>query len=41
MKRNKREIEVKLVRDENVNQFYDPSRMNNGGGYYQPCTKRE
>lgn len=37
----RRQIEIKLVKDENVNQFYDTERMNNGGGYFQPCTERE
>ena len=37
----RKEIEINLIKDKNVNQFYDPARMNNGGGYYQPCKKYE
>lgn len=36
----RREIEIIIVEDKNVNQFYDPSRMNNGGGVLSALYKK-
>lgn len=29
--------ELKIIKKEQTNPFYDESKSNNGGGYYQPC----
>ena len=29
-------IRIKLIREEELNSFYEPSKSNNGGGYHQP-----